>query len=156
MRGPLRLGRGRLARQGVHARPELLHPGSGEGGDGERVGLQRGRSRRGIVDQIRLRPDDDRWPGDERLVVAPELRAEHGEVQAGVGAREIHDEHQGATPDDVSQEPVTEAPALVRAFDQPGDVGDHRPPVAGLGDAEVRREGRERIVGDLRRGRGET
>ncbi len=41
---------------------------------------------------------------------------------------------------------------------RPGHVGDRRPPlvlVAEVHDAEVRLEGRERVVGDLGRGRGE-
>ena len=49
------------------------------------------------------------------------------------------------------------SPRLVRAFDQPGDVRDHEAAVvAELNDAEIRRERRERVVGDLRPRRGDA
>ncbi len=59
------------------------------------------------------------------------------------------DEHAAAL--DVAEELVTEAGALVRPLDEPGDVGDDEAPLAAPGDdAEVRDERRERVVGDLR------
>ena len=57
---------------------------------------------------------------------------------------------------DVAQELEAEPLALVRAFDDAGNVGDdERAVVAELHDAEVRRERRERIVGDLGTRRGD-
>jgi hypothetical protein len=50
------------------------------------------------------------------------------------------------------QEAVTETFALVCPLDQSGNVGKDEPMLA-LGDADVRRECRERVGGDLRRGR---
>jgi hypothetical protein len=53
----------------------------------------------------------------------------------------------------VPEEPVAESPAVAGALDQPRDVGDHE--VRGVVDAhhaEVRLEGGERVVGDLRPG----
>ena len=61
-------------------------------------------------------------------------------------------------PLDVAQERVAEAGAARRALDQAGDVGDRRPSLVVLAevhDAEVRLEGRERVVGDLRLRRGQ-
>ncbi len=61
-------------------------------------------------------------------------------------------------PLDVAQEGVAEAGPVAGALDEPGHVGDRRPAlvlVAEVHDAEVRLERRERVVGDLRRGRGQ-
>ena len=61
-------------------------------------------------------------------------------------------EHRAAL--DVAEEQVAEAVALVRPFDDAGDVGDDEGLVVVRADhAEVRDERRERIVGDLRLGR---
>src|SRR5439155_22279762 len=103
-------------RESLHARPKLPQPRAGDGRDGEDIELQAGRGPRRIIDQVRLRPDHDRGPGDQGLVVAPELRSEHGEVRGWVAARQIDDEHQGATPDDVTEEPVAEPLTFVRAL----------------------------------------
>ena len=48
---------------------------------------------------------------------------------------------------------MTEAAALGRPLDEPGDVGEHELVLVEAHDAEVRLEGRERIVADLRPGR---
>jgi hypothetical protein len=55
----------------------------------------------------------------------------------------------------VGEELVAEAGPGRRAFDQPGDVGEHRLAVLALDRPQRRRQGREGIVGDLRRGLGE-
>ena len=68
----------------------------------------------------------------------------------GLGLDEV-DQHARAF--DVSQELVAQAGAGVGAFDQARDVGhDERAVDIELHDAEVRRFGRERIVGDFRAG----
>ena len=59
------------------------------------------------------------------------------------------DQHRAAL--DVGEELVPEPRPLGRAFDQPGDVGDHRLPVLALDRPQHRRERRERVVGHLRR-----
>src|SRR5439155_23523450 len=64
VRAPLGFGSGGHARESVHAVPKLIDPSAGEGGDGERVGRQRGSGRRGVLHEARLRPDDDGRPGD--------------------------------------------------------------------------------------------
>ena len=75
---------------------------------------------------------------------------------AGAGAsgdrsRSTH-EHPG--PLDVAQELVAEAPALAGALDEAGEVGDDElGVVVEAHHAEVRLEGGERVVGDLRLGR---
>ena len=58
-----------------------------------------------------------------------------------------HEQHAGAL--DVAQERMTQALAFARAFDQPGDVGDHHLATVDTHDAEIGLEGREGIVGDL-------
>ena len=66
-------------------------------------------------------------------------------------ARDVHDVHEHLRPLEVPQELVPEAVAAVRAFDQPGHVGDDEAAVvAQADDAQVRRQRRERVVGDLR------
>ena len=64
-------------------------------------------------------------------------------------------EHLG--PLDVAQELVAEAVAFVRALDQAGHIGDDEAAVVAQRDhAQVRRERRERVVGDLRTRRGDA
>ena len=87
--------------------------------------------------------------GVEQLQLVP-----HGlEVVAGIAARRrrhVHQVDQHLRPLDVAQELVAEAVARVRAFDQAGHVGHHEAAVvAQRDDAEVRRQRRERVVGDL-------
>ena len=93
----------------------------------------------------------------------PELgvdRLEIGDRVASLeSARGIEhvDEHLGAG--DVAQELVAEAGAAGRALDQPGHVGHHEGLAAWpaeLDHAEVRLEGREGVVGDLRLGGART
>ena len=53
---------------------------------------------------------------------------------------------------DMAEETVAEAGALVRAFDQAGDVGEHELAAVDRDDAELRMQRGEGIVGDLRLG----
>ena len=64
------------------------------------------------------------------------------------------DEHRAAL--DVGEELVAEAGALGGALDQARDVGEHRLAVLAVDHPERRREGRERVVGDLRRRPGQA
>ena len=61
--------------------------------------------------------------------------------------------HDDFRPLDVLEKRVAEARAVLRAFDQAGDIGDDDAAIADeLGDAELRLERGERIIGDLRAG----
>ena len=51
---------------------------------------------------------------------------------------------------DMAEEPVADADALMRAFDQAGNVGQDELARVDARDAEVGMQRRERIVGDLR------
>ena len=53
----------------------------------------------------------------------------------------------------VAEKAIAEADALVRALDQARYIGEHEFAAVGLGDAELRIQRGERIVGDLRLGR---
>ena len=55
----------------------------------------------------------------------------------------------------VAEEAVAEADAFMRAFDQAGQVGQHEFALVDAHDAELRMQRGERIVGDLRLGRGD-
>ncbi len=91
----------------------------------------------------------------ERRVVALELVDDRARVADRIGVRierrEVDDVQQEARALQVAQEPVAEARAVGGALDQAGNVGDDEAAVrVGAHDAEVGRERRERIVGDLR------
>ena len=71
-------------------------------------------------------------------------------VAAGLeGAAVEHVQQRGAALD-VAEELEAEALALARALDEAGHVGDRVAGLPRLDDAEVRVQGRERVVGDLR------
>ncbi len=92
-----------------------------------------------------------------RLVESTQLVADRVEVLDRVAAgraRDVDEVHEDLRALDVPQELMPETVALVRALDQAGHVGDDEAAVAAeRDDAEVRRQRRERIVGDLRTGR---
>ena len=50
---------------------------------------------------------------------------------------------------------VAKSVALARAFDQPWHIGNYETLVRDAGDAQIRDDGREWVVGDLRTGRAE-
>ena len=56
----------------------------------------------------------------------------------------------------VAEEFVAEADAFMRALDQAGQIGQHEFAVVDADDAELRVQRRERIIGDLRPGSGDT
>ena len=87
-----------------------------------------------------------------------ELVADDRVVPFRIARRAVDHVDEDAGPLDVAEERVPEAGAAARALDQTGHVGDGRSAlvvVAELHDAEVRLERRERVVGDLGRGRRE-
>jgi hypothetical protein len=71
-------------------------------------------------------------------------------VAPGVLRGEVHDVHEHLAALDVAQELQAEALPLGRAGDEPGNVRHGEDDVAGRDDAEVRHQGGERVVGDLR------
>ena len=89
--------------------------------------------------------------------VGGELGEDHVEVgqrvAAGLERRAVEHVHERRAALDVAEELEAEPLALARALDEPGHVGDGEADVAGLHDAEVRVERRERVVGDLRAAR---
>ncbi len=76
-------------------------------------------------------------------------------IDAAVERREIDDVQQQPRALQMAQEAVPEAGAVGRALDEPGNVGDDEAAVGiDADDAEIRGQGRERVVGDVRpRGR---
>ena len=56
---------------------------------------------------------------------------------------------------DMAEEMIAEAEALMGALDQPGNIGEHEFAAVAGDDAELRMQGREGIVGDLRLGGGD-
>ena len=101
-------------------------------------------------------PTHDLRPLGEAVAVGLDL-APHRRVGLGgvrpVDREQVHQVDEDPRALDVAQEAVPESLALVRARDQPGQVGeDEAPVVAELDEAEVRLERRERVVGDPRRG----
>ena len=108
---------------------------------------------------------DDPWPpGQVRpggLGVGREFRLDGVQVRHGIPVRlpgrarsavEHVDQHDAAF--HVAQEVQAEPLAAAGAGNQPGHVGHHVLGFAGLHDAQVRGERRERVVRDLRPGRG--
>ena len=81
------------------------------------------------------------------------LVADDREVPLRIAAGAVDDLDEDAGPFDVAQEGVPEPGAFARPLDEARNVGDRRQPAvvhAEVHDAEVRLEGRERVVGDLR------
>ena len=105
------------------------------------------------IGYIGPRSDDDARAVEQVGLVAAELVEEHPLLllgSAALGGGQVDQHHERSSALDVAQEPVAEAATLARSFDQPGDVGDdHLERVVESHDAEVRFEGRERVVGDL-------
>jgi hypothetical protein len=67
-----------------------------------------------------------------------------------IQGRKVDEMDEDPRPFDVTKESVAEAPALVRAVNQPGHVdSDKLVTPIDVDDAEIRHEGRERVVGDL-------
>ncbi len=102
------------------------------------------------VECIGLGEGDDLRLVAEAGAVSGEFGADGQVIRDRVRGRRVDEmkQHVGAL--DVAEEAVAEAGALVGALDQPGDVGDDQFAPVDAGDAEVRRQRRERIVGDLR------
>jgi hypothetical protein len=76
-----------------------------------------------------------------------------------IARRAVHHVNEDPRPLDMTEERVAEPGTTARALDEPRHVRDGRSPLVvatEVHDAEVRLERRERVVRDLRRGRGES
>ena len=151
VRGPGRLLGGHLAGHRVELCGEEIEPLPRHGR--HRQGPDRIRCRLRILDQVRFGPDDERTSLGEVGIVGAEFLAKCVQIVGRIRGRKIDDQDECSTTRDVSQEPMAEPLASVRALDQPGDVGDHEPFPARLRDPQVGRQRRERVVGDLGPGR---
>ena len=107
-----------------------------------------------LAQQVALVRNDELRPLGERGIVLLELRVDRLEILDGVAplaARYVHQMQQKAAAVDVPQEIVPEARALRRALDDAGDVRhDEGHALVHVHDAEVREQGREVVVRDLR------
>jgi len=123
---------------------------------GGAVPLDRVPPRQGLGEVGLVGHDDLRALGERRRV-RRELLVDDAEVVQGIAPRlriEVEHVEEEPCPLGVPEELVTEAPALRRARDEAGQVGDHkRALVVHADDAERRRERRERVVRDPGLGR---
>src|SRR4029077_19123530 len=71
---------------------------------------------------------------------------------AGVLAGAVDQVQQYTAALDMAKEAVAEADALMGAFDQARNVGEHEFSAADIDHAELRMQGGERVIGDLRLG----
>ena len=103
--------------------------------------------------------DDDRLVGEplaRRVTSGEELQLARDDLVVvhripSARRRDVDDMHQHLGAFEMAQEPRAEAVPGVRALDQPGDVRDDERPISReADDAEIRRQRRERVVGDLR------
>src|ERR1039458_5025740 len=157
--------------QGGHGEAQLTQALAGRGGDLEdliaaglelgldQVGLLAGRGHVDLVQRDKPRPPDQLGAGS--VAVGSEFFLERRQVRDRVTAGQFGGfggavEHvdQGGAAFHVPQELMSQALALAGAPDQPGHVGHDELDVAGFQHAEVRDQGGERVVGDLRPGRG--
>jgi hypothetical protein len=109
--------------------------------------------------EIDLVDDDELLPRGQIRRIGLQLRVDDVEVVQRItpGRRvEVEQVQQHARPLGVAEELMTEALAFRRAGDEPGQIGDHEGAhVVDADDAEGGRQRGERIVRDLRRGRGQ-
>ena len=89
-----------------------------------------------------------------------ELAANRVEIVYGIasgGARHVDEVHEDLRPLEMPQELVAQTEAAMRALDETRNVGEHEAAiVAQPDDAEIGRQRRERIVGDLGSRRGDA
>ena len=82
---------------------------------------------------VGLAADDEARPVEQVGPVATQLIEEHPLLRGrilllrvfAVQPGEVEQQHEDAGPLDVAEKAVTEPPTLRRAFDEPGDVGQH-------------------------------
>ena len=152
--------------QGERQLAQALVAGGGHGEHRQAARLEVGADHLGEVAGVRhvdlVEHDDPRAVCEaaaEAGRVAGQLLLQRVHVGDRVAARlvggAVDDVHEHRAALDVAQEVQAEALALAGARDQARHVGDGEGRLAGGDHAEVRHEGRERVVGDLRPGRGQ-
>ena len=102
---------------------------------------------------IGLAADDQSMPLEQVGLVPPELLEQHALLlsrRLAVDRREVEEDHEHPAALDVAQELVAEPSTLGRTLDQTGDVGQDELVLVVADHTEVRFEGRERVVADLR------
>ncbi len=130
--------------------PQPLHPEAAQGGHHHVHTLP---SLGRIDQQVGLRPHHQPPPLLQRRVERRHLGPKGGQVLRGRPGQ-VHHVQQHPAPRDVPKEGQPQAPALRGALDQAGDVRHHEPFVV-AGHAQVRGQRGERVIGDLRPGRGQ-
>ena len=109
--------------------------------------------RRLVIDGVHLVRRDDLRLGGERWLKELQLAPDRVEILDGIAAAragDINQMHEHFRAFQMAQKPVAEPLPAVRAFDEPGHVGDGEAAVAAqLHDAQIRRQRGERIIGDL-------
>src|SRR5690606_34624903 len=134
--------------------PRLLPSESGDD-------LLRPRPRLVLEHQVGLVEDQPARLVQHRRVVLAQLGLDRADLldrfglHARLHRRDVHQVQQQPRALHVAQEQAAQPGAVGGALDQSGDVGDHEAAAGFDADhAQVRVQGGERIVGDLRRGRG--
>ena len=102
--------------------------------------------------RIRLVERDDLDLVGEAIAVSFEFVAHRLVGFARVFAGAVDDVQQHAAALDMAEEAVAEPDAVVRALDQPRQIREHEVAIVDAHHAELRMQGGERIVGDLRLG----
>ena len=104
------------------------------------------------VMRVGLRQRDDFWLVDEAVSISSKLVAHGLVIRACVLAGAVDEMQQHAAAFGVAEETVAKADALMRAFDQARQIGQHEFAVVDSHHAELRMQRGEGIVGDLRLG----
>ena len=103
--------------------------------------------------EIELVDDHQVRPVRELSREALDLAADRLQVGPRIRPGAVDDIRENLRALDVPKEAQAETRAVRGAFDQPGDVGEHEPLVPRRHHTQLGVKGRERIVGDLGRGR---
>jgi hypothetical protein len=106
-----------------------------------------------LLQEIALVARDDLRTLRERRVERRELAVDAREVLQGIASvqsRKVNEMDEDPRPFDVTKESVAESPARVRTVNQPRHVdSDKLVTSVDVDDAEIRHEGRKRVIGDL-------
>src|SRR5690349_19609066 len=86
------------------------------------------------------------------MAIGLKLCSHHAVCLSRIVRRSIDEMHKHPAALDVPEKSVAEACALVRAFDQPGNIGDDEFPTVDCCDPELRMERSEGIIRDFRLG----
>ena len=144
-----------------HGENQPLQPGSGLGGDLEHLQAAGLQLRLRDLGQLATVRDVDLVQGDQpRPILQPAVGSQLGLDHVQIGDRvptrleggAVEHVHDRGAAFDVAQEVVPETATLGGAFDQAGHVGDGVGGLPSHHDAQIRHQGGEGVVGDLRPG----